>query len=923
MNLARAIRLRIRMSTDDDPLESWFDACFARYEAEGAAGVEAFCREHPADSDEIRARFAALHEMGMLEERSATTADKRVPEKLGEFLLGPCLGGGGMGVVYLAEQERLQRRVAIKLIRPDQLLFPMARERFQREVEAVARLQHPGIVSVYTVGEDRGVPYFVMEWVRGASLAQVVLALRDRGPAGLTGRDLRAVVDRFAATSDGRGARRGASSARGDGAAGLFDGTWIGACLVIVRRLAGALQHAHENGVLHRDIKPSNAMVTPDGRVLLLDFGLARADGSATLTRSGTQVGSLAYMSPEQTRGDGVGPESDVYSLAVTLYELLTLHVPYEGETAEEIRSRVLAGRPAAMRAHNPAVTRDVETVCLTAMDVDRHRRYASAAAFAEDLTNLLERRPIRARRRGPWLRARRWMQRHPAVTVCVAVLVLAGGSLVSTQRSAERAVGEAERRADAAFERATRSLEDSTAGIAGLAGVAGSEALRRDHLTRAVEAFEEFLRERPHRPERRMQVALARRRLAAIHRELGDHSAARLEYVRAIDLAEELLRDEPSSLDRMLGAIDAYQGLSSIAIDPSERRSVHERALDLCRAGASIDPDRIELRHMTAATLLDLAAARQSDGADAEAETLLREALDLETTLLDVTPDAPEVLRGVLIIGHNLAKSIRKDAARIDEAVALERRAIDAGSRLIEIVPGNVEFQALRAASRSSLATMLALDERELEAAAAAAREAVDELARLVESSPLNHASRKLLGGALGAYAGILARSQPREEFAPVFERAIAVDEAILAEHDDPAVVLDLAHVRLNLGTHLLKRGHHRDALDAYERAAPSIARALAAAPGGVRERHLESLRYQYTARAFLALDDPAAAAEAAEALAAAFDDEVNAAAAATIFEQCVAALDGWPDVPSELEAAAHAWRARAASLRRRVSAP
>ena len=179
------------------------------------------------------------------------------PERLGEFRLVRRLGGGGMGVVYEAVQESLGRTVALKLIRPEHLYFARSRERFRRETDAVARLAHPGIVSIYTVGEAQGTPYFAMEMIHGATLAQVLDQVAGLAPESLLGEDLRAAV--VAMAPDEAGSPTEAASE-------LFSGTWAQVCTRVILRMAEALAHAHGRGVLHRDIKPSNVLVDRDGR---------------------------------------------------------------------------------------------------------------------------------------------------------------------------------------------------------------------------------------------------------------------------------------------------------------------------------------------------------------------------------------------------------------------------------------------------------------------------------------------------------------------------------------------------------------------------------------------------------------------------------------------------------------------------------
>src|SRR5262245_58404638 len=295
---------------EDPEVEELVVEALGEHESKGEAGLEAFYAAHPEHAGAVRERVERLRSHGFL----GSVADvEGSPRKLGEVRLVERLGAGGMGVVYRAVQESLGREVALKPIRPEDLYFPGARDRFRREVEIIARLQHPGIVPIHTVGEEGGIPYFAMQLLQGATIDAKIRKLAGREPSTLTGRDL-------------------APDPENPGY--LFAGTWEEACLRVIRQVADALHHAHERGVVHRDIKPSNVFLTSDGvsRAVLLDFGLAVTSAAASkLTRTGSRLGSLHYMSPEQVRGGAaVSRATDVYSLGVTLYEMLTLRAPFE-----------------------------------------------------------------------------------------------------------------------------------------------------------------------------------------------------------------------------------------------------------------------------------------------------------------------------------------------------------------------------------------------------------------------------------------------------------------------------------------------------------------------------------------------------------------------------------------------------------------
>jgi WD40 repeat protein len=321
------------------------------------------------------------------EGRAAAPADGSMPDLPGLHLLR-LLGRGGMGVVYLAEQPSLRRNVAVKMIGRLEGQ-EVARARFRREAEAIARLQHPNVLSIFEVGEHDGRPYLVLEYLDGGSLA-------DRIDAGRV------------------------APAR---AAGL------------VAVLARAIHHAHKQGVVHRDLKPGNVLFTRDGTPKIADFGLARAlDSQVRLTHSEQIVGTPAYMAPEQAGKDhaAVGPAADVHALGVVLYELLTGRLPFQGATPLDVALAVQSTDPPPPRRLDPSVPRDLETICLKCLRKEPARRYASAEMLADDLERYLQHRPIHARPVPAWEKALLWVRRHPAwpallLTGLLAVAATAG----------------------------------------------------------------------------------------------------------------------------------------------------------------------------------------------------------------------------------------------------------------------------------------------------------------------------------------------------------------------------------------------------------------------------------------------------------------------------------------------------------------
>lgn len=369
-------------------------------------------------------------------------------DRVGPYRLEEMLGRGGQGTVYRAYDESLGRRVALKVLNGLGPLADHVLERFRREAELAARVDHPALCPVYEAGDEDGIPFIAMRYVEGETLDA-------RSRTGFdTAAEHRTLLD---ATDDEpvTGVTRSAPTRRDD----------VRLVVAIAEQIARGLHTAHQAGILHRDVKPSNIMVTESGAPVLLDFGLARDIGGelATLTRTGDVFGTPAYMAPESLRGlrYGLDGRVDVWSLGVTVYECVTGSLPFSGATHEELFHAIVKKDPVDARRLNPRVPEDLAAVLSVALEKDIGRRYASAEDFADDLARVLDGRPVAARPAGPLERLRRWYVRYPAFAgaVTAAFLFLVGGlvtTLLQKGRAddaatrAESALMEYERLADA-----------------------------------------------------------------------------------------------------------------------------------------------------------------------------------------------------------------------------------------------------------------------------------------------------------------------------------------------------------------------------------------------------------------------------------------------------------------------------------------
>jgi tetratricopeptide (TPR) repeat protein/tRNA A-37 threonylcarbamoyl transferase component Bud32 len=570
----------------------------------------------------VRALLEAdTHGTGFLEASPARVmreAAERVPDRVGPFKVLGVLGRGAMGTVYEAEQETPRRRVAVKVLQPG-LLSRSLLERFRYEAEILGRLQHTGIAQVYAAGTEQTPagerPWMAMELVRGAS------------------------VERYARESKL---------------------AWR-AVLELVARIADAVHHAHQRGIVHRDLKSANVLVQENGDPKVLDFGVARAqeaDVRATLaTQPGLLVGTLATMSPEQAGATAdLDARTDIYSLGAIAYELLAGRPPLElsGLPLPRALVAIAEQEPPRLGTLVRAIPSDVEAVVAKALEKDRERRYSSAAAFAEDLKRAARGAPVAARPQSTLYLASKLVRRHRAASVALglAVVGLLAFALqsVATARSDRRAREEAETSA-AIDHYVLRDLLESPD-----PRVLGRDIRVVDVLGRAADGVEEAFPDQPH-----VQ--------AAVRRSLGRSFFALGEFERSLELlqpAVEWLRGERGARDPQV--LEAETELVEVltALDRREEGIAQARE-SLTKQNDVLGPDHVTTLRTAAA----LAALYLAQGNWDEAETLLG----------DVIPRLERIHgaddRDTLLAREGLC-AVLHGQGRVEESLALRRECLD-----------------------------------------------------------------------------------------------------------------------------------------------------------------------------------------------------------------------------------------------------
>ncbi len=687
------------------------------------------------------------------------TNEPPMPDRVRSFTVGPLIGQGTLASVYLATQDQpVARRVALKVLHSgiDQR---SARQRFLREQQSLARLEHPGIARLYESGmTPDGRLYFAMEFVEGETIDKA--ASRH----GL------AVPERVR----------------------------------LVRDACRAVHHAHMKGLIHRDLKPGNIMVASAGgelAVKVIDFGIAKAidgpiDDSSLQTAAGQLVGTPAYMAPEQLecRADDIDVRSDVYALGAVLYELLSGKRPHQiGGLAPVAAARhIRTQQPPSLRRSIPGVSADLDRSIACALSVEQRDRYQSAAEFASDLDRVLEGEPILARTPSTWESAVRWSRRHPlptAILIAIAAGLLSIASVSwSIARSAQRDLQSAERELDMAL----TDIEHFLKIAAQLADRSGVVPQRRALLEQAVTMTGKLLVSHPERTKLRRARAEALTQLSTILRDAtpNDLAGARPLRAEALAIRGGLVDEEGSAEDRAAYAIalilcgDIEKELGHW--DDASRR--YEQALEEHQRLSREHPDDLDSARQAIFGLERLGHLAEIRQDWAQAGRLYRQQFDAIEALCAARPDRVDLLWDrCLARGHLIAPKFEEQD--LDTALRLSEASCADAAQLLASDRDSHAYRELEAGARVMKCRVLR-GRGEVAQARAIISDACAVFEELAVADPSQIDAQSRMSGALIEKACILAECGEVETAWQISERVNGLWETLLRDRPDDAVI-------------------------------------------------------------------------------------------------------------------------------------
>ena len=780
----------ITLKEDERQLADILDEYLERLEDGTPVSVDELVAEYPDLETPLREYLSGLSLLNAgiaeLNESPFLVGD---PDRtrVGDYQLLREVGRGGMGVVYEALQLSLERRVALKVLPFAASLDRRQIIRFETESRAAAQLQHPHIVPVFAVGREDGVHYFAMQFIDGQSVRDTI---QDH------------------------------ALAKGRSPTPIFVAN-------LAIQTANALQAAHELGIVHRDIKPSNLLIDKEQHLWVADFGLARTQGNhphTDVTQTGDVVGTLHYMSPEQARGNSsiADPRSDIYSLGVTLYELLAGQRPFDGESHGEILRQIELGHVPSIRKLNPDVPRDLQNVIMKAMAVEPELRYQTAAEMEADLKRFVEGRPTRARPASRVHVIARWASRNRSVafslaTTLVGVCLTLAGAMVWQARE-YAVIKDKLATTRSTLEQFGLNTAEHLRYVPGATGTR-KELLEdlRNHYGALIEASGGG------DPELLLEQAITTTKIAQAEREEGNLNGALASYRRA-QRDFQMLAQSGGSLNVVPRLANCISNSSVVLLELGDPDSAREEILKAIELQEPLAGNSAEGQLDLAVSLSNLATIEQQRDGDV-LEPLIRAAGMAERSLATGSPISRN--ETLVTLSRILGRLSRHEAAKdTSRSVRWAEKAVSHSAELSAVTdsPQQNQYRSLHAANCDHLAALYSNQNQhdlaiEMYEKAAAQLEAIG-----------NHQDHVV---ALSNLARSLAATGRTTEELLAYRKAIAVQSGLLL--DAPGNlnhVSRLGGLENNLAVALRKGGRIESAMNAYESAVELQHRAWELAP-------------------------------------------------------------------------------------------
>ncbi len=709
--------------------------------------VESFAQKTEAESDS-----------DIIEPSSMEGFTSIKPIDIPGYSIKKQLGRGGMGVVYLARDEHLERLVAIKMLAAHATHL---RDRFDSEIRAVAALKHPNIAQLYASNEMNGVPFFVMEYVDGESL-ESHLNNKPKDP-------------------------RDAAE--------------------LVTILAQAIEYTHQQGLLHRDLKPSNVLLASDGTPKIADFGLAKSvTGNSSATQTGEILGTPSYMAPEQASGvvKKLTEACDVYGLGGILYKLITGHAPFESPDPMQTVMSVIADEPLAPRRLQNQIPRDLENICLKCLAKAPGRRYASAAELANDLSRFLRGQPVEARAVSWPERTTKWCRRHPAAaSLLTAVILLTGlalGGLSLHNRQLSDEVARSERLIASSNKFAQWISQEH---LAELQKLLGSTPVRGELADQLQKHLDELSTDAKHDVEYNFQLALSFKALADVQGNpnipnMGKLDQAIENYDRSIELTEESLRRSPSLekakhglISTMLNKFDVVLSRDGLS-QAEEILNVTETRFQKMELEEG-DP-LVVTRFMTEQRWCDIESSRQQLTA---AESRLNR---MEELLGELSEDEEIEEKSINMSLYLFSKraDIRMLINKLELAETDANKALELSSQIIAAEPENVAARKLHGELLRTIADVQ-YELRKVEETLATAKEAASFNTMLNELNPEDAGARYRLALDNSRIASAYLLKEDYEQTAVFMEKSVEFYRSLIADFPKDSDYIRGLSVELN----------------------------------------------------------------------------------------------------------------------------